>query len=626
MFRYRAFISYCHTDAAAANWLHGALERYRIPRRLQVERDLPPRPLRPIFKDREELSAAGSLSATLEHALHDAEWLIVVCSPAAARSRWVNQEVLLFERLGRRDHILCIIVDGAEGDEVFPPALLQDENDPDGARIEPLAADARRSGDGRRNAKRKLIAALLGIDFDELARRDAARRQKQLGYALAASLAGTLLMAGLALFAFEQREIAVAQRAEAVQQRAVAEREARTAKEVADFLVGIFEIANPATENPRAITALTVLDRGWRRAERELQDQPAIQARLLETVGSVYTNLGLFDRSDTSLRQALAAYRPGTLAAVQIEIALVRNQLLRGNYAAAQPRADTLIEGLASRVDAMRQRADLHGIRARLAWAAGRGSDALSEFNKAIHLIRLTAGDTRAEQAKLLNSAAAVALDLGETRRAATMLDEALRLRLATDGPQHSGTAEVYQNMALVGLATGNLAGADRLMARALAIYNQVLEPDHPRLVTAYTLRGRILGQQARWRDAAAAFRSAVTVGHQAYGEAHKEIAYALVYEAEALGHIGATADALARLGEAERIYDRIYAGPHADRGDLLVYRARIRFRSGNRAAALADCDAGLAILASTVGKADPYFTDSQSQCRSMQSARLAVR
>ena len=99
--RYRAFISYSHDDARAAAWLHRALESYRVPRRLRLgpggDPALPER-MAPVFRDREELASAQSLGPQIESALAESEALIVICSPAAARSRWVEQEILAFQR------------------------------------------------------------------------------------------------------------------------------------------------------------------------------------------------------------------------------------------------------------------------------------------------------------------------------------------------------------------------------------------------------------------------------------------------------------------------------------------------------------------------------------------------
>src|ERR1700744_6472164 len=100
-FAYRAFISYSHRDKALTQWLHRELESYRIPAKLAGKITgvgVVPRRLRPIFRDREELPASGDLSAELSAALRQSMFLVVICSPAAARARWVNEEIIQFKR------------------------------------------------------------------------------------------------------------------------------------------------------------------------------------------------------------------------------------------------------------------------------------------------------------------------------------------------------------------------------------------------------------------------------------------------------------------------------------------------------------------------------------------------
>jgi hypothetical protein len=113
--KYRAFISYSHRDEKWAAWLHAALETYRVPKSLvgQTTAVGPvPARLAPVFRDREELPTATDLGNILTQALRDSAFQIVICSPPAARSRWVGEEVLTFKRLGRSDRVLCLIVDG----------------------------------------------------------------------------------------------------------------------------------------------------------------------------------------------------------------------------------------------------------------------------------------------------------------------------------------------------------------------------------------------------------------------------------------------------------------------------------------------------------------------------------
>jgi hypothetical protein len=133
--KYWAFVSYSHRDAKWGSWLHSALESYRPPKQLvgtATHRGAVPKRLSPIFRDREELASATDLGASINEALSRSACQIVICSPSAARSRWVNEEILAFKRLGREDGIFCLIVDdepNASDDpsqaeqECFPPAL-----------------------------------------------------------------------------------------------------------------------------------------------------------------------------------------------------------------------------------------------------------------------------------------------------------------------------------------------------------------------------------------------------------------------------------------------------------------------------------------------------------------------
>ena len=87
--RYRAYISYSHKDEVWAAWLHRALESYRVPRKLvghtSAYGTVPAR-IRPVFRDRDDLSSSTDLGGTVSQALAESENLIVVCSPEAAAS------------------------------------------------------------------------------------------------------------------------------------------------------------------------------------------------------------------------------------------------------------------------------------------------------------------------------------------------------------------------------------------------------------------------------------------------------------------------------------------------------------------------------------------------------------
>lgn len=229
--RYKAFISYSWADRAWGEWLHRTLETYRAPKGVADGQSL-----HPIFKDREEEAAGGSVGAAIEAALAASENLIVICSPRSAKSAWVNREIAWFKTRKDKARIFALIVDGEPGasgiagreaEECFPKTLthkvagdLQPTEEWEDA---PLAADARAEGDGRRGAKLKLAAALLGVGLDDLVRRDERRRTIRRRFVTSAAFGLATVLGGLSIFAFNQRDAAVVARNEAVKARDDAE-------------------------------------------------------------------------------------------------------------------------------------------------------------------------------------------------------------------------------------------------------------------------------------------------------------------------------------------------------------------------------------------------------------------
>ena len=228
--RYFAFLSYSHQDEATARWLHDALERFQVPAGLvgqTTENGMIPARLSPIFRDRHELAASQDLGAEINEALATSRFLIVLCSPAAANSRWTNAEIERFKRLRPEGCILAAIIagepfasdlPGREAEECLPPALrlrYDRRGRSTGKRAEPLAADLREGGDGRRLGLLKIVAGLLGIGLDDLVQREALRRQRRLAWTAAASLTGMIVASSLAIAALQARDAARDQRREA---------------------------------------------------------------------------------------------------------------------------------------------------------------------------------------------------------------------------------------------------------------------------------------------------------------------------------------------------------------------------------------------------------------------------
>ena len=213
--RYRAFVSYASADRALGERFQRAVEHYRIPKPLRgTDRGngIVPKRLTPLFRDRSDANAAGDLGAALDAALASSDALVVLCSPVAARSEWVNREIRKFKALGRGSRIFPVILSGTPRrydperapDGAFPPALFQ-RVDAAGAIVEgedpdPLAADIRPEGDGFDSARLKVVAALTNIPLTELTERqlEAERRERKIVRTVAAVMAVLAVAASVA--------------------------------------------------------------------------------------------------------------------------------------------------------------------------------------------------------------------------------------------------------------------------------------------------------------------------------------------------------------------------------------------------------------------------------------------
>lgn len=203
--RYAAFISYSHKDEAVAAWLHGRLERYAIPRGAAPDygrAGLFGRRIGRVFRDREELPAGYPLSEKINEALAESDALIVLCSPHAARSEYVQKEILEYQRLGKGGRVFPVLVSG-EDHEIFPSALSE-------AR-EILEADLRPGKDGRDHVVIKLLAGLMGIEPYDLTRREARAQRRRLALAGTgmAGFAALALAAGWFAYQAESRRAAL---------------------------------------------------------------------------------------------------------------------------------------------------------------------------------------------------------------------------------------------------------------------------------------------------------------------------------------------------------------------------------------------------------------------------------
>lgn len=196
---YVAFISYAREDEAFA-------------RQLETEIEAQPRPgsVGPVrvFRDRSDFTGSA-YEAALEQHLRDSAALIVLCSPHARNSRFVDDEIARFARLVDPARIFPILVSGladneAEDRKAFPKALLEATRDrgmPLGAEFRGIDLARERLSRGRFEAEwYKLLGNLFERPAAEIREQDqrllvaAQRRRTLIASAVVAGLLALVLV------------------------------------------------------------------------------------------------------------------------------------------------------------------------------------------------------------------------------------------------------------------------------------------------------------------------------------------------------------------------------------------------------------------------------------------------
>ena len=268
-----------------AQRLHRALETYAVPKGMGIETH---GKLLPIFRDVTELTAHHSLSEKIRDAVRSSRYLIVLCSPAAKTSHWVNEEIRLFRKLHGDASILCVIVDGTP-DTAFPPALVE------GGR-EPLAANISGGREGFRFGVTQLAASMLGVGLDQLVQRDAKRRRTRMGMLTAAALVFAGVMGGMAWTALDAQGEAETSRSEAEKLVEYMIKDLKAQLDPVGKLDILDGVGDRVVDYYAAIPLADMDD-----------DRLARQARARHILGEVAIDQGKKDKAKTELEAAYAA-------------------------------------------------------------------------------------------------------------------------------------------------------------------------------------------------------------------------------------------------------------------------------------------------------------------------------
>ncbi len=414
--------------------------------------------------------------------------------------------------------------------------------------------------------------------------------------------------------------------------RSRAERETHKAMAVEQYLVNVFDVADPfAPPDPKLgeTTARAILDRGAGRIDSVLAGQPDVQAELRSVIGQVYGSLGLFDRAAPTLQRSLdqqrALHGRASIEAAQAEdqlgVVLVQQEQL--------DRAEPLLR------DALAQRRTILGNRdTATALSLDHLGELLQERNdydaailtlrEALDVRRSVLGDGDLAVAKSMDQLGLAYWSKGNYVAAESLYRSALAIDARRLGEDHPTTAAVVHNLAqLKQLQGGQTDEAIALYRRALAAKRKSLGDAHPSVTLNMNNLGILLAREKGALDEAEQLvRAALAYDRRTFGERHG-------YVAASLDNLASILRMKGEFDEAERLYAQaldinrsMFHGDHNAIALNLNNLGVVRASRGDAVGAVRYFRESLAMYGRLLGEKHPsYMTVSINLAKSLRES-----
>lgn len=349
-----------------------------------------------------------------------------------------------------------------------------------------------------------------------------------------------------------------------------ASREASRSKQVARFLQDMLEGVNPSLARGRDTAVLReILDKTARRLDKELKNQPDVEADLRTTIGHVYLDLGQYTNAEVMFQAALAR----------------RTNWMGGRNAYIAGSLNDLGE---------------------LRWKEGRLPEAEELLRRALSLRRELPESYQSDVAGSLNALADVLSDEGKFADAETLFRESLAIKRKLHGNEHPDVATALNNIAEEIRYQGKLAEAESLHREALAMRKKLLSSDHPDVADSLNNLAIVLQAQGKMDEAENMQRQALATRRKVFGLEHPEVATSLNNLAEVLRDKNQLAEAEAMHRQALEMREKLLGNRHPDVLDSMNNLANILSDEGKFTEAEGQFRKTLALKKEVLGSEHP--------------------
>ncbi len=347
-----------------------------------------------------------------------------------------------------------------------------------------------------------------------------------------------------------------------------ANREAETARQVSDFMIGLFEVSDPSEARGNTISVREVLDRGAEEIETTMGSSPEVQARMMVAMGHVYRNLGLYAEARPlflgaleTRRSELGADHPDTLESVRAMGFLLQSE---GKLDEAEIHYREALEGRRRLLgDEDVKTLEVINDKGVLFQMRGEFQEAEAYFREALEGRRRMLG---AGHAETMSSYTNMALNLtaqGRADEAEVYQREALEVNRQTLGDDHPETLKSINNLGFTLLAQGKLEETEPLYREALDGRRRVLGDDHPETLISFNNMGFLLASQDKLAEAEPFYREALEGNRRVLGNDHPDVLLSIGNLGDLYTSQGKFDEALELLSEAEAGVRRVLPREH---------------------------------------------------------------
>ncbi len=344
--------------------------------------------------------------------------------------------------------------------------------------------------------------------------------------------------------------------------------EAETSRKVSELLVGVFADLDPEAQLGQISSPSAMLDRGVERIRSELADQPVVRARLLDTVGNAYRNLGRFNEARPLIEEALLLREEhlGTThtAFADSYVSLGWLETSAGNYDEARAlfeRAVTVYEqALGANHWAV---ASSLGFAGNACVRLGDYRSARAAFERSLEILRAVGKEDDPVVVYTEWPYATMLMEMAEYDEAQPLLEHALKLYENRYGPDHPFVGGLLASLGRCYQETLRHDQARPLFERALEIQENALGPDHPGLILPLTQLAMLDRRERNLETAGERFARALSIGERTLGPNHPSLVWTLGPYALLMLNRGDVEGAHATLERALRIAEKAYGPSH---------------------------------------------------------------